>query len=384
MKTSYLFFVLCLILSLALSIVGVSGQTSGASNISSVTSPTNTTLNAVFVVNNQTATTNDLTKLDAWAVGNSGTIVRWNGTVWSMVNSSTTANLNGVFFVNSTYGWAVGGNLSSGVILNYNGTWRNWQSVVNTSGGNASINAPLYAITGDSNGTTGWAVGANGTVFGWNSTTCFAVSSGSNVTLRGVGMIHNSNEAWAVGDNGTILHFSNSTNTWSNMTSGTNSTLYAIEMINGTMGWAGGGNNAGNGTMLNLNGTSWSTYNRFNFGANGSITPNLNATVYSISAGNASSAWAVGDNSTVMYFNGTTWSCNANVASGVLRSVSMVHGAGINQAWAVGDSGKILAFNGTIWIPEIPSVVIPLLLGIGLLVALSGKIRLFKRPLFQT
>ncbi len=371
---------LCIVL-LCLASAGVFAQTA---NITNVTSPTNANLNSVFMVNNITNTGNDLTKLDAWAVGDGGAIIRWNGASWSVVNSATTANLNSVFFVNSSYGWAVGGNSTSGVILNYNGTWRNWQAIAlnTTSTPNATVSAPLYAINGDINGTVGWAVGANGTIFGWNATTCFMVPSGTNATLRGVGMIHGSNEAWAVGDNGTILHFSNQTSTWSMMTSPTNATLYTITMINATSGWAAGGSGT-NGTVLNLDGTTWSVYNKFNFGANGTIVPTVNATIYSISAGNNTSAWGVGSNGTVMYFNGTSWSCNANVANVNLKGVSMIHGtAGLNQAWTVGDSGRILAFTGQNWIPEIPIMAIPLLLGIGVLMAFLGKARLLRKHVF--
>jgi hypothetical protein len=153
----------------------------------------------------------------------------------------------------------------------------------------------MYAITGDGNATAGWAVGANGTIYGWNSTTSYSVSSGTNVTLRAVAMVHETDEAWAAGDNGTILYYSNQTNTWTQMPTPTNTALYTIVMVNSTLGWAAGGNNEGNGTVLYFNGNTWSNWDKFVFGANGTVPQqSINSTIYSISLGNATSAWGVG------------------------------------------------------------------------------------------
>ena len=204
-------------------------------------------------------------------------------------------------------------------------------------------------------------------------------------TLRGVGMIHDSTQAWAVGDNGTIIQWNNST--WTQLMSPTTASLYTIELINSTLGWAGGGTNT-NGALLILNGTSWSVWNRINFGGQvnatvGYNTDIINATVHSISINNATSAWAVGSNGTVLYWTGTEWLGQVLPSGANLNGVSMVHGnfTGTAQAWAVGDGGRILAWTGTTWIPEIPVMAIPLLLGVGLVVAFFGKSKLYKKPL---
>ncbi len=97
------------ILSLCLSLSAASAQTA---NINSVTSPTSTNLNAVCIVNNVTSSGNDITMLNAWAVGDGGTIVHWSGSSWTTVVSPTTLNLYSVVFTNPTDGWAVGGSSS--------------------------------------------------------------------------------------------------------------------------------------------------------------------------------------------------------------------------------------------------------------------------------
>ena len=386
MKFSLKFaLVLCLICSLA-SLAGVFAQTS---SINSVTSPTTNNLNSVFLVNNITATNNDLTALDAWAVGDSGTIVRWNGNSWATVTSPTTMNLYSVFFVNSSNGWAVGGSSSNGVILRYNGTWSVYTNITFSGYPNATdtINATLYSVTANDNGTVGWAVGAGGTALMYSAGAWYAMTNVSSNTLRSVGMIHNATDAWAVGDKGTILHWTGTA--WQNMTSPTTANLNAIQMINASVAWAGGGT-PDNGTLIMLNGTTWSVYNRINLGGAinstaGYNTDTINVTVNSISMDNASSAWAVGGKGLILYFNGTEWRGANNVAgTGTLRSVSMVHGTsnGSLQAWAVGDTGNIFAFNGAKWVPELPIMAIPLLMSIGLVIALLSKARLGKKKFF--
>ena len=376
---------LCLIASLA-SLAGVFAQTS---NINSVTSPTTNNLNSVFLVNNITATNNDLTELDAWAVGDSGTILRWNGNTWSTVTSPTSMNLYSVFFVNSSWGWAVGGTSTNGVILQYNGSWSTYTNVTFSGYPNATdtINATLYSVTMGDNGTAGWAVGAGGAALMYSAGAWYGMNTSTSNILRSVGMIHNANDAWAVGDKGTIIQWTGIA--WQNLTSPTTMNLNTIEMVNASVAWAGGGT-TDNGIIAMMNGTNWSIYNRINMGGAlnttvGYNTDTLNATVNSISMDTASSAWAVGGKGMVLYFNGTEWQGALNVAgTGTLKSVSMVHGTsnGSLQAWAVGDTGGIFAFNGTKWVPELPIMAIPLLMSIGLAVALLGKAKMARKRVF--
>jgi hypothetical protein len=368
---------LCL-LSLFLSITGVYAQTS----LTSVTSPTTTNLNSVCVVNNATSgtPTNDLSMLNAWAVGDGGTILFWSGSSWSTVTSPTTMNLYSVVFDSPTDGWAVGGSGTTGIILRYNGTWSEWTAVSFSGYANATdtVNGTLYGVTVSGDGMTGFAVGSNGIALYWDgaSDTWFGFTNVSTNTLRAVGMAHDSTDAWAVGDSGTIVHW-DGTN-WTPMTSGSTSNLYTIQMFNSTAGFAAGG--AGdNGSVLMLSGTTWSPFTSFRFGGgSGALTSSLNSTVYSMTLANTTSGWACGSSGFTMYWSGSEWDCNSNPATGNLKGISMVHGNGI-QAWAVGDGGTILAFNGAAWVPELPILAIPILMGIGLLAVIFGKNRLFRK-----
>ncbi|NLF87769.1 hypothetical protein GX563_02985 [Candidatus Bathyarchaeota archaeon] len=370
-------------LALALSIlslfISLSAVTAQNADINSVSSPTSTNLNSVCVVNNVTSSGADITKLNAWAVGDSGTIVMWDGSQWRTVESPTSMNLYSVTFNNATNGWAVGGSNDKGVILYYNGTWSEW-SRISFSGFTDSfdtVNNTLYAVTISNDGMNGWIVGAGGVTLNWNGDTWFGLMGTTANTMRSVAMIHSSAEAWAVGDAGAIMHWTGTA--WEAMTSPTNAPLYAIQMISATQGWAAGGSN-NEGVVLQLSGTTWQPVSNFVFGAAGQSQSTVNSTIYAISLGNANSAWASGSNGLVMYWTGTAWECNANIASGNLKGISMVHDS-VNQAWVVGDGGAIMAFNGTNWVPELPIIAVPLILGATLLLALFGKTKLFKKPL---
>jgi hypothetical protein len=382
MKLSMKTILLVGLLTFCLTAGGALAQTN--SNITSVTSPTNVNLNSVAIIYNSTTNpSGDLSELNAWAVGDGGTIATWNGNSWTTVNSPTTENLHSVVFINATEGWAVGGSSNTGVILHYNGTWGIWNQI--SMSGNPSdmdtLTAPLYGVTVDSTGTVGWAVGANGLVLGWNGQSWYGFTSVTPNTLHGVGMVHGSADAWAVGEGGTIVHWDGTQ--WTNVNSPTIRPLYGIEMINATSGWAVGGTDT-NGVILMMSGTTWNVQNNIDYGGatnqtTGSPTDTINATLYSVSMNTPDSAWAVGSNGNVLYWTGTEWAGQTNVQNGVtLRGVSMVHGVSDStQAWAVGDQGTILAWTGTAWVPEFPLlIVVPVLIGVGLVFGILKKAKL--------
>lgn len=367
------------ILSLCTSLPAVAlAQTS---NINSVTSPTSIKLNAVCIVNNATEVANDLQMLNAWAVGDGGTIAMWSGSSWTTVTSPTSMNLYSVVFNNATSGWAVGGSSSQGVILHYNGTWGEWKivSYSGKAGATDPINGTLYGVTVSSDGKTGWAVGANGIALGWDGNTWYGFTDASTNTLRAVGMIHGSMDAWAVGDSGTIVHWDGAK--WNTLTSNTVQPLYTIAIQNASFAMAAGG--SGNtGVVLSMNGSGWSTFTNFRFGGgSGSTTSSLNATVNSITLASATSGWACGSGGLTMYWTGSEWDCNSNPTMGNLNGISMIHGGNAIQAWAVGDNGAIIAFNGSNWVPELPVIAVPVILAVGLVAALFAKTKLVKKPL---
>jgi trimeric autotransporter adhesin len=167
-------------------------------------SPTKNTLRSVGLVHNSN---------NAWAVGDNGTIVQYNGSSWSNVTSPTTAQLNAVVMVNTTSGWAVGGNQNTGVIINMNGTtWSNFTKInfgVSTPNATVRLNATLNSLTIDSP-TSAWAAGASGMVLYWTGTEWAGQLNVLSVgNIRSIAMVHGAangtSQAWGVGDGGKII-----------------------------------------------------------------------------------------------------------------------------------------------------------------------------------
>jgi hypothetical protein len=136
----------------------------------------------------------------AIAVGDSGTILRYNGASWDSEPSSTTAHLTAIWGAGASGPvFAVG---DAGTILINNGV--GWTA--QTSG----TTQPLYAVWGTS-GSDVFAVGGAGTILHYNGTWT-AQSSGSTESLRGL-WGSSSSSVFAVGDATTILRYDGSS--WS-------------------------------------------------------------------------------------------------------------------------------------------------------------------------
>ena len=141
---------------------------------------------------------------DGWAVGDGGTIVRYQGQ-WVTYASPTSASLNSVYFLDATHGWAVG---AGGTILYYNGLL--WSPVA--AGASANLDSVVQV-----NPQEAWAVGDSATILHWNGISWYQVSpsppiSGNPnlnsifISSNGFGLIVGAPQA--PGSQGTILQLS--------------------------------------------------------------------------------------------------------------------------------------------------------------------------------
>ena len=169
-----------LILTFGIQPLAASGSWSAAM------SPTDRTLTSVYM----------LSPTNGWAVGEDGTIIRWDGSSWSTISSPTKDFLMSVYMLSPTDGWAVG--------------------------------FPRHP---------GWAVGKDqgGTIIRWDGSYWATLTSPTTSSLYSVYML-SPTDGWAVGYRGTIIRWDGSS--WSTVASPTKAHLYSVYMLSSTDGWA--------------------------------------------------------------------------------------------------------------------------------------------------
>ena len=277
--------------------------------------PCHNSLNSVYM--------NSIT--DGWAVGEKGTIMRWNGAKWSMVNSPTKVNLNAVQMITTTEGWTVG---EDGTILNWNGT--TWSQVSSPT----SYDLVSISIISSTNvWIAGWGI------FHWDGISWNLVSTPNNRN-KAIAMTPGTNgtDGWAVGTVGSILRWNG--NQWNEFTSPTDKFLMDIVMISATDGWIVGDD----GTFLHWDGSTWSPV---------SAPASSISTIWEIDAASSTDAWAIGfDNGSnnIYHWNGTNWGwADGNVDNIAYSGIAVTPNTNGNDAWVVGGSGYILRWNGVTW-----------------------------------
>ncbi|MFL5501750.1 MAG: hypothetical protein ACJ79Q_11000 [Gemmatimonadaceae bacterium] len=138
---------------------------------------------------------------DAVAVGDSGMVVRFDGSKWNAQLSVTTEHLNAVWSAGAGNPvFAVG---DDGTVVYYAGAAAGWQT--QRSGTNQS----LRGIWGSSSSDV-FAVGASGTILHYDGTTWTAQTSGTTQNLAAVWGPGNGS-VFAVGAGGTVVHYDGAT-----------------------------------------------------------------------------------------------------------------------------------------------------------------------------
>ena len=312
---------------------------------------------------------------NCWAVGDNGTIARWNGTVWNDVTASlspTTENLNSVYCVSGTDCWAVGD--PGGVAAQRPLTLR-WNGASWTAQDNSALNErqrlrSVYCTATDNC----WAVGDPGNaanerpfILWWNGTSWARKNDGvtnERQRLRSVYCTATDN-CWAVGDPDNaanerplILFWDGTSWARRNSILNINETLNSVFMVSTDNGWAVGNT----GTIIRWDGTSWSLWQQANATAlrwnsaswsdrSGLLPIGINE-LNSVSMLSYADGWAVGrrinGNSTVVRWNGTNWS-SVQPSPAVNRNLNSVFAISANDGWAVGGAGTIIRWNGISW-----------------------------------
>jgi hypothetical protein len=343
---------------------------------------------------------------DCWAVGNAGTILRYNGIVWSAFTSPVTQELNEVRCASAADCWAVGVlNGTQPTMIRWNndcdgnpantGAWTNCTAAAPAT--NEDLNS-VHMISA----TDGWAVGdRNGTrptAMRWNND-CDGVPSGTNAWtnctiapyvpainehLYSVYMV-SATDGWAVGDqDGTqpiVFRWDTpcvgggGTGVWNDCTNlpnfvpNINEDLNSVFMVSATDGFAVGDTDGTEPTIFRWNTLCGGGAVPPAWDDCSNTTPNVNENLWSVyvldtdADGDADDGWAVGNS------NGTrpvafrwnipcaggggnnNWNdcTSAAFVPAVNEDLFGVHCVAANDCWAVGTSGLILHWNGTVW-----------------------------------
>ena len=186
---------------------------------------------------------------NVFIVGQGGTYIeRFDGSSWSSMTSGLSAgSLYGVSGTSSSDVFAVGWDLSAGVILHYDGG--SWSPMTHSA--DVTLDGVWAAAPDDV-----FVVGDGGTILHYNGSGWSTMTSGTTENLNDVWGTA-SDDVYAVGENGTIRHYNGSS--WSAMAGvpattsaftgiwGTSSTdLFVVGTSTGTTTW-----------FLHYNGTSW-------------------------------------------------------------------------------------------------------------------------------
>jgi photosystem II stability/assembly factor-like uncharacterized protein len=271
---------------------------------------------------------------------------------WVVQAGVTTSKLNDVFEIDENHIWFVGDN--GLVIQKLNGEW-------NTISIGSSVNLFDVFFTDNDNG---WIVGDNGKIFYYDGNEFTEQASGLTTPLNGVYFTSSTN-GFAVGNGGKILRFDGVE--WTPMTVNLTADLLAIHG-NGTSNIMAVGKT---GKYAQFNGTSWLDGTYSNRDMNDVwVTPSgkvwvaaragrifsYNGTTWSeqlvgtpprdlqgVCFLNDQNGYIVGNNGTLLYFNGLVWQ---TLASGTTENINGIYLASNQSGYLAGNAGTIIKYQG--------------------------------------
>lgn len=246
-----------------------------------------------------------------WSVGDSGTVLHWNGTTWAGWFALVNTALRAVWAFSDTDVWVAG---DAGVVLHYDGA--TWTPVA------SGVAVALNGMWGAADGTL-WIVGSGGTVLKRPPSGTLAVQTvpGGASTLNNVFGI--GSDVWVVGS--TILRFNGTA--WSQFTAST--TLYDVWGASTTDVWA-----VGYSSVMRFNGTTWATSN--------------SAAGYGIFGFGANNVWVTGSSRNAYRFDGLAWTQSNIEPSGFSSPLYAITGSATdNTLLAVGEYGTLYRYTPT-------------------------------------
>lgn len=246
-----------------------------------------------------------------WAVGNSGTILEWDGERLTEVPDIPNADIIGISGTSETDVWVAG---TDGFLMHYDGTA--WTLVATPIA--LTLNG-VHALSP----TDVFVVGDEGTILYYDGNTVARIPAVTSARLNGVWAAAR-DDVWAVGDGGTVLHFDGTD--WLDVPGVSSNFLLGVRGTASDDIYAFGSA----GTIVHFDGAMWTPQ-----------TTSVVATIFGLHQVGPSEIWAVGSAGAILRNTGSGW---AQQASGTENDLLGVYG-NPGDAWAVGDFSNVLRWN---------------------------------------
>ena len=258
-----------------------------------------------------------------FAVGDTGTILHYNGKSWSHMDSSTSSTLWSAWASPEGSAFAVGNN---GTILHYNGD--SWTDMV------SSTPRTLSGVWGSASNDV-FAVGDSGLVLHYDGISWSQIRTSTGQFIHGVWGT-SSNDVYAVGwdkstQKGLLLHYDGTS--WNQIDIGDYPALNRLWGSSPTDLFVVGAS----GTILHYNGTSWSE-----------MTSGSTQNIHGIWGDSADNVYAVswyvpGYIGAILHYDGNTWQ-NLDIADST--ALAGIWGSAANDIWAVGYDSAAVHYTG--------------------------------------
>ncbi|MBU1672582.1 MAG: hypothetical protein KKF41_11425 [Actinobacteria bacterium] len=283
---------------------------------------------------------NDIRQLaptSVWAVGGSGQIWYFNGSLWAPQTSGITSELWGLDMLDATHGWAVGGFLPAAIRYFNGSSWAGQYcpATYNLSGLSALDTSHLYACADNA-----------GKVFTGDGSSLDLMDPGPpNGNLRDIDAL-NASYVWTVGDvtgpDPSLWLYHGSPPAWEKMVgvpygSPPYQNIEAIDAMSESDAWAVGVND----TCIHWAGVSWITFD-----------PPGAGNLWGVHARAAGDVWVVGDSGRVIHFDGTAWS---DESPAILDTMYGVHAISTTSVWIAGADGRVMEYDGSTWHDRSPA-----------------------------
>lgn len=264
---------------------------------------------------------------DAWAVGDKGTILHWNGATWLARQAPTAKALRAVGGTGPQDVWMVG---DEGVAIHFDGATLKEDSPIDTK-------FALTAVHASSDGGALLLAGDAGTIYrrqqgGWK-----LENTKASVNLHAVYAI-NAGLAWAVGDQGTALKLSGGAWTTTSLPQAGDRALRGLSAAPTGRLFAAGDKSYLAGTKAGL----WEAT---------LANDSQNRDLYGVWALAEKDAWAIGKGGALLRLSGEKWLLDSISGTMLLRNFLALwghSGSGSKPfAIAVGEAGSAVRFDST-------------------------------------